>query len=240
MTSGIWVAAIAVLGAIGVGCGSNATIDDGGEGGSGNAGGSGAAGATGGNGGKGGECTAYADEPSLGSVTIRFVNDSGLPIYLPASCSTPGFELLPIEGEDGTAYHYDPSCLQTCETLQSEDPFFCGACAPTSFLIEPGESLEVAWNGLRLDGGVDMPDACWKSTEFNDSCAQLLTAAAGEYRIVANGFAGCTGECTCTEEGQCDGEAGGQEAFADPTTFTFPGDTTVDVVFGPCAFPCPG
>jgi hypothetical protein len=227
-------AAVAVLGALAAACGSR-VIDPSGSGGDG--GSSASNGSTSGAG--GGPCDAFADAPSPGSVTVRFVNDSFADVYLPASCSGPDFTLRPNAGPDGVTYAFDGSCLQTCGDLRTQPPVLCGACPPASYKIPHGGSHEVTWNGTGIRSQ-EMPAACWASNDGGRTCSQVVAAPAGTYRVEAMGFGSCgDGEpCACDSEGYCGGNATGLEAYAEGTTFDFPTGTVVEVLFGVCAFGC--
>jgi hypothetical protein len=114
-----WGMALCAI-ALGVGCGDSVVEVDGeggnaGSGATAGSGGTGAAAGTGGTGGGGaGACAAYDDEEGHHAVTIRFRNDSGMSIYLPANCGRVSFMLQPLGGDDAVAYAFDPFCLQTC------------------------------------------------------------------------------------------------------------------------------
>jgi len=232
-------------------CGSNVLVngddDTGGSGGTGGTTtttsitttGSGAHGG-GGNGGAGGadSCATWNDEQGSYSVTLRFRNDSGWPIYLPAHCGVVLYDLQADAGGD-VSYGFDPFCLQTCEDLQTQPIMDCGDCAPTSILLPPNAVRDVVWDGTGLRSA-PMPIDCWFDPYQQSSCPQILAAEPGSYRINANGYGSCgSGACACDASGVCNGDATGTEAYADPTQFTFPGTALVEVVFGVCAFPCP-
>jgi hypothetical protein len=194
----------------------------------------------GGLGGAGGadSCASWNDEEGSYDVTVRFRNDSGLPIYLPASCGVLRYDLQSNAGSD-LSYAFDPFCLQTCEDLQTEGIIDCAACPPSSILLPPSGVLEVTWDGTGLRSA-QMPLDCWATPYGQQSCPQIVAAAAGTYRIAATGYSACGhGACTCDASGACDGEAMGTEAWADPAQLAFPGTALVEVVFGACAFPCP-
>jgi hypothetical protein len=232
------------------GCGSTVADDDEaasgtGAGGSGSgASGSGASGGSGGttssSGSGGGEqCAAFADQPGSGAVTVRFRNDSPMPIYLPASCSYLQYDIRPQSGDDGTTYAYDLSCVQTCEVLQTEPQYLCDACAPSLWVLPAGATHDVGWTGTGIQSAT-MPTECYfEGQAFGDSCTQVVTAPANTYRVEAIGYQSCEGDCVCEEDGQCWGNAAGLQALPDVTEFQHPGTSMVEVVFGPCAFGCP-
>ena len=243
-TEGLFLATVVVGFSLAIGCGSSVSKDPNANGGAGGSGGSGGSGASGGSGGSGagGACAAYADATSPGTTTVRFHNEAGVPIYLPSMCDTPSFTIEPDSGPDGNTYVYETSCLQTCQDLQTQDQYACGACAPSSYLIPPGGTLEVPWDRRGLRNQVQMPAACWHSTQGSQTCSQFVAAPAGTYQVQAIGYATCNGfdgACQCDAGGHCNGDASGQEAYADWITFQS-SDGAVDVVFGVCAFPCPG
>src|SRR5438045_1620475 len=105
------------------GCG-NVVISEDGAGGAGSSGTTGKSSSTSATPtGAGGACAAFADQAGPGHVTVRFRNDSGQPIYLPANCSEPEFQITPFGGDASVDYHYDKSCLQTCQDLQTEPKY---------------------------------------------------------------------------------------------------------------------
>jgi len=237
---------------VAVGCGSTVDFDDDGEGGSGTggsgtggsgaSGGSGGTGATGtgatGAGGGGDVCDGFDDQGGGPAVTVSFTNNSGQTIYLPMGCSQVSYGIEPLEGEDGLLYVFETSCLQTCEDLQTTEPFSCGACAPTSLQLNPGETKQIEWAGTGLAWGQEMPDACYAAQGFEQTCSRILNAEAGTYRVDAFGYAGCEG-CDCDDEGVCFGDATGPQAFPNKATFDYPSESEVEVLFDVCAFPCP-
>ena len=197
-------------------------------------------GGIGGTGGTGGSdsCSPWDDEQGSYEVTVRFRNDAGLPIYLPASCGVVLYDLQSDVGSDIT-YAFDPFCLQTCEDLQTQGIIDCAACPPSSVLLLPGAVLDLKWDGTGLHPA-QMPLDCWADPYGQTSCPQILAAEPGTYRIASTGYSSCgNGSCGCDAGGVCDGDAMGTEAMADPVQLTFPGTALVEVVFGVCAFPCP-
>ena len=237
----VMVGALGLL--VAVGCGSSVNDDDespSGSGGSGS-GGSGS-GATGGN----AQCDGFLDEQGSAQVVIRFRNDSPQAIYLPGGCAFVQYGIRPSAGDDGTAYAFDRSCLQTCEGHQNEPPFACAAdaCAPSSWYLPPGGTHEVTWDGTGLRQE-NMPAECYYEGEsFGGTCGQVIAAEPNTYRVEVNGFGQCESytdapECECDATGQCWGAATGAEAWADVTEFAHPSTPVVEVVFGSCAFGCP-
>lgn len=189
--------------------------------------------------GSGGACAAFADAAGTDAVTVRFRNNSMSPVYLPVSCKSVNFAIDPTTGPDGVTYHYDGSCLQTCEDLQTSPPFACGLCAPASLRIDVGATREVIWEGTGLKPDVQMPSSCWSAPQKNESCSQVVPAPAASYRVSATGFSSCGAGCTCDAQGICDGAAEGSQGNPNPVKFNYPADKTVEVVFDPCAFGCP-
>jgi hypothetical protein len=233
-----------------VGCTGSVDTDPTGAGGSGGSGGAGAGGAPGTTGsatttstsvttGSGGACAGFADADGSDTVTIRFRNQSESTVYLPVGCQTINFAIDPITGPDGVTYNYDPSCLQTCEALQTSPPYACGACLPRSYRLEVGATREVTWKGTGLKPDVKMPLACWAAPQQTTLCSQILAAPTASYRITASGFSSCGAGCTCDAEGVCAGSAEGAPALASPVKFAFPTNDVVEVVFDTCAFGCP-
>jgi hypothetical protein len=185
-------------------------------------------------------CAAYADQEGEVSVTIRFTNQSGLPLYLPATCGELRYSIEPAAGDDGSDYAYSRSCLTTCEDLFTSGTKQCGACAATSLLLPAGESVEVEWDGTRLERNVTMPQSCFAlPDEEGPECSRRSTAPDGTYRPSVVAYGSCGAECTCDPSGVCMGIVEGAEALPEPTTFDFPSDREVEVVFGACALPCP-
>jgi hypothetical protein len=176
-----------------------------------------------------------------GTVTVRIRNNSGQPIYLPANCSTLAYTMTPLGGDDpDESYVYDPSCLQTCEDLQTEPPYACGACAPATFLLPAGATRDVSWNGTGLAYGITMPAECYADPQMAMACSRIVNAPVGDYRIDVVGYSKCDEgfDCTCDSNGVCYGMAGGFEAYPDPAVLSYPSESLVEVVFGVCAFGC--
>jgi hypothetical protein len=231
-----------------VGCGSNVAVDDDGDdvGGGGGTGGTGNTG-NGGSGAKGGECSAFHDQESPDTVTVRIVNDTGLDLYLPAYCDRLAYHIDATDGQGGDLmYTFDASCRYACELAQTEDMFGCpaAACAQTSYLVAPGSSLEVEWAGTGLDSDIQMPAACYFDPAQTSTCSQILAAPEGSYRASIIGSSQCEsdaqGPCNCDENGLCFGWPTGLVGYAEPAEFSFPADGEVEIVFGPCAFGCAG
>lgn len=192
-----------------------------------------------GTGGAGGACSGFGDAAGNDTVTIRFRNNSEIPVYLPVSCESADFAIDPVNGPDGVKYNYEASCLQTCEDLQTSPPFACGACAPKSFRLDIGATRDVTWKGDGLKHNVPMPLACWAAPSMGGACSQVVPAPAAGYRISAMGFTSCGAGCTCDAQGVCDGSAEGSEGYPSPVKFSYPADKMVEVVFDTCAFGCP-
>ena len=185
----------------------------------------------------GNTCSIYDDRKGSGSMVVRFENQSGLPIYLPMSCGQILFDLKELGSMDAPPFVFDHSCLQTCHDLQTQTPIACGACAPSSFLLQPGQTHDVTWDGTGLKSGVMMPSSCYLMPE--PSCSEIVAAPSGTYEVLATGYASCGANCTCDASGICQGTAGGEQATSNSAQATFPSQNLVQVVFGPCAFPCP-
>jgi len=222
--------------------------DDGGEtggagsGASGNgAGGSGNAGSAGGTGNVGGVCSEFLDEESDDVVTVRFVNESGLDIYLPATCGRVAYSIQPSFGMDLADYNYDETCFQTCEHALSGEPVECADCAQSAILLPAGQVFEAEWAAVGLEPGYVMPAECVYEGGTSDAqCEKLVVAKTAEYLVDLIGYSSCGPNCECDDGGVCLGGVEGAEAYPDFASFDFPEDKTVDVVFGVCAFPCPG
>jgi hypothetical protein len=185
-------------------------------------------------------CPGYSDQTGLGAITVRFVNQSPMPIYLPSMCDGIQYTIQDGAGGSGNGgYVYDTSCLQTCEALQTQPQYACGACAPTSYLIPAGATRDVSWNGTGLESE-SMPASCWKTPPSSTTCGRIYAAQSGTYLASAVGYIGCDGGCTCDANGVCSGAATGQSGYSSTTKFDFPNNGgPVQVVFGPCTFGCP-
>lgn len=189
--------------------------------------------------GSGGACAGFEDAQGTAPVTVRFRNDTGMPVYLPGMCEGIDYTIKPTTGDDGVTYNFDSSCLQTCAHLQTEPPFSCGACAERVYLIAPGATRDVVWDGTGLLHGIAMPAACWAEPQ-GDICSKIVAAPAATYAVQAFGYSSCGAGCTCDDQGVCFGVPEGQQAYADPVKFDFPTKNQVEVVFGVCAFGCAG
>lgn len=238
MLAAVTAAALTTFAAT-TGCETEIVIDDGTSSGSttGSSTGTGASGSTS----SGGVCDGFFDEDGAGAVTITVRNQSPLPVFLPANCSgQPVFQITPTGGPDGNTYAYEPSCLQTCADLKTEPQYACGACAPASIRIGPGEARSFTWDGTALTAPTSMPAACWFEPH-DGTCVERVAAPAQAYAFNVDGFAGCgaPGEaCSCTSDGQCSGDPSGQQAYATPTKISFPQANQVEILFDICAFGC--
>lgn len=205
----------------------------------------GAGGGVGGEGVGGATCQAFADEASPGSVTFRFINQTPIDVFLPASCGLVDFQIQPAAGPDGDYYGWvGGPCSLTCEDLQSQGQIYCdaGACAPSSFRVPAGGSLDVSWDQL-AQHSTEMPAACWAEPNSGTSCQQIVGAAAGSYTLAITGYDGCASDpaaCQCDASGLCDGDATGLTTFNGPVGFSLPSAGVVEFVFDPCAFGCAG
>jgi len=224
--------------ALSVGCSSDVNV----EGGGGEGGGSGGEGGEGGSGAGNPVCAAFADQESAGDVTFTVVNQSGQDVYLRGSCDAINYSVDPEDGPDGTFYgDVGGSCQQSCEALQTEDQLLCeaDACAPSSILVQDGETREIRWGGLGQKS-VEMPAECWFSESSGTSCQQYVAAEAGSYDLKLGAFSDCGEDCVCDVNGACTGDATGVEAVANEATFDFPASGPVEIVFDTCAFGCAG
>lgn len=225
-----------------VGCGSEVDTTGGGGSGAGNNTGGGGLGGDGGAGG-GDVCAAFADAASPGDLTLRFVNQNNIPVYLPATCDDVEYSITPAAGPDGNYYgNAFGSCSQSCEDLQTEGPIACGACLPTSYRIDPGGALEVKWNQIASHPTM-MPTACWSDQQFGPACNQAIAAAAGSYLLGVTASDNCVADpsaCTCDPQtGLCDGFAGGMSVQIAPVAFELPTAGPVEIVIPDCTFGCP-
>lgn len=188
----------------------------------------------------GGTCDPYSDFDGPASVTVNFKNETGLDIYLPMGCSTIQYSITPPAGTDPSiSYSYDSSCLQTCADLMHESQYECGACLPQVRKIAAGATYTTTWDGTGLTAYRDMPAACWMNGTATSKCASRAAAPTGTYTFGATAYDSCGTGCTCSGE-VCNGDPSGPGAQATPVTLTYPGSTTVDVIFPNCAFGCPG
>jgi hypothetical protein len=190
--------------------------------------------------GSGGACGGFEDATSPATVTVRFRNNTGLPVYLPGRCQGIDYPITPTSGSDGVTYNHEASCLQTCSDLQKDPPFACKPCAPTSYLLDIGATREITWDGTGLKDEVSMPAACWAQSPNDTACRQIVAAPAASYAIQALGYSSCGAGCACDEKGLCNGAPEGLQAHADLVSFEFPAQNVVEVVFNTCAFGCTG
>ena len=226
-----WV--VAFLSSWAWGCG--ATVDDGGSGGSGTGG------ASSSGSGAGGACSGFEDATPTETVTLRITNQAPVDIYLPNGCGILGYRIERATPSDVSYGPIDYPCSMTCEDLQSQPQILCGACAPTSRRLAPGESVEVEWPAVGLRS-VSMPSECWLDSSADATCSQLVAAESGTYAPSIDGFSSCgstAGTCTCDASGECNGDVSGQAAYPLPVEFSLPGAGLVEIVFEPCTFGCP-
>jgi hypothetical protein len=242
--SGWCLAALVAL----AGCGGSVAEGTTGSGGSahGGAGGSGGSG-LGGSGGTGGSdavCTGFEDENGSAAVTFHIRNQTGQSIYLMANCgTTPRYDIFPAGGgEDAAVWGtHGGGCLQTCADLQNEGPIACDPCAPTALRLDPGATLDTTWDGTGLRPGYMMPAACYETPGLFDSCSRVVAASPGMWLATATAYSECAASaCSCGADGVCGGTPSGVQASANPATFSYPDQTSVDVIFDSCAFGCPG
>lgn len=197
--------------------------------------GNGGAGSTG----SGDTCPGFEDAKSTTPVTVRFHNNTGVPLYFLRNCSDISYEIHQLGNGDGVLYAFDPTCVQTCAELQTQPIADCESCVPTAYVIPAGGTHEMVWNGTGLKPVLDMPPACFFQQQDGYYCDQIISAAPTTYTLIARAFASCSAGCVCDANGECTGSIAGADAYADPVTFGFPGESVVDVVFGACAFGCP-
>lgn len=225
-----------------VGCGSEVDTSGGGGSGAGNTSGGGGQGGDGGGGG-GDVCAAFADATSPGDLTLRFVNQGPIDVYLSATCDDVEYAITPAAGPDSNFYgNAFGACSQSCEDLQTEGPIACGACLPTSYRIPTGGTLEVKWNQIASHPTM-MPTECWSDQQFGPACNQAIAAAAGAYQLGVTVFDACMSDpdaCTCDPQtGLCDGFASGASVQITPVPFSLPASGPVEVIFDDCTFGCP-
>ncbi|NUP05648.1 MAG: hypothetical protein HOW73_06265 [Polyangiaceae bacterium] len=231
-----FVAWASLLVAITAGCESEIIDASGG----GDEGGAGAGGVGGGGDGGSGACAAFADAPEGSPVTIRFRNETGLTVFLPSTCSHIDLE-FDTTSPGSVAYWSPEACFQSCEDLQHEEQIACGPCAPESYELLPGATLELPWDGRGITR-VEMPEGCYQNSPGQASCGQVVAAPAATFRIAATGYSACgEGDCMCDPATHaCFGSPTGLIATANPATFDYPADGEVEVLFDICAFGCAG
>lgn len=225
------------------GCSNSVTTGTGGGGSGGSAVTTGGGGSTETSGGGGGPaCGGYEDETGTAAVTFHIRNDAPQTLYLNADCASgPQYDLQQVgAGEDATAWtSHGGGCLQTCTDLQTEGPIACDPCAPSLFRLDPGQTIDVTWNGTGVRPGYMMPAACY-AYPGPTSCSRVVAAPAGMWGVTAIAFSECAGpNCMCQPNGTCWGTPGGFQVGADTTTFSYPSETSVDVIFNACALGCP-
>jgi hypothetical protein len=216
-----------------VACGSDVVGDDGGSGGSGGAGATYGASTTGG---QDLPCPELADVVDPPVVRFHFTNDSGQDVYLSAECGRVSGDVRPQEVNDVANFPWSTSCRATCEDAQKDGGSpQCDACDRGTLLIAPGETITAEWPAVSLVIA-DLPAACAPDGE-DATCEQLVAAPAGVYDLEIQAYGSCP-ECTCDEEGRCDG-SGEEPTRQLRVEFELPA-TDVDVVVESCFFPCPG
>jgi hypothetical protein len=182
------------------------------------------------------DCQPWVDFPGIATQTVRFVNLTGQTIYLPTLCDgSVSFSLTTPNGPTDWTYAYDTSCLQTCQALQTEPPFACGACLPTSIQLLPGAARDLVWDGTALQPTLMIPSCFDVPSSSNGPCVQKQGATPGTYTATGTAFTACEGACSCDAQGVCDGTPGGTSALA-TTSFNFPSAGAVEVVFQPGPF----
>lgn len=189
-------------------------------------------------------CDYYEDHSAEGLATFRVRNETGLDVYLPAACDVAEFtvEKSPTPDPDIAYGTSGRTCLQTCETLQKEEPYVCesSGCAPASIRVPAGASVDVQWGGTGRQEQ-EMPAECWLSDNPEASCTQIVRALPALYKVSFRGFTECGDACTCNAAGICNGEATGLEATVQSFAFDYPAvPPVVEVVFDACAFGCAG
>lgn len=223
--------------ALAAGCGNTVTEGTGGGGHGGSGGGSGGSGGA-------AECMGFGDETGAGAVTFHIKNHTPQAVYIHGNCgSAPYYSLTQVgAGEDAAVWVYDTPCLQTCADLQAagEVPAPCDVCAPSVFRLDPGQTIDVTWDGTGVRPGYAMPEACYGFPGGPSSCSRIVAAPAGTWSAMISGYADCNSEtCVCDPDGTCWGEPSGLMAFANPVNFNYPAETSIDLVFDSCAFGCP-
>jgi hypothetical protein len=218
-----------------VACGSEVNPDGGGGSGGDGAGGANPA------------CEGFEDAAPGGPVTVRFVNETPIDIYLAAGCGDLSLTFTPVGGATDVYFgKVTPSgCSQTCEMLQTESQNLCDAapCQETSIRVPAGGTHEETWDG-RGYASREMPGECWfDEVTGQGSCAQIISAPQGDYEVVVSAWDTCSsfepdGLCMCDADGLCYGGATGTQPAIEPVVFSMPGTNLVEYVFEPCAFGC--
>jgi hypothetical protein len=222
-----------VLGMVGCGSEVNPGGGGGGEGG-------------GGAGGANPACEGFEDAAPGGPVTVRFVNQTPVDIYLAAGCGQLSLAFTQV-GEASDAYWgkvTEGGCSQTCEALQTESQVLCDAapCQSTSIRVPAGGTYEETWDGRGYTSR-EMPAECWFDDFGSGSCSQIVSAPQGDYQVNVSAWDTCDnfepgGTCMCDADGTCYGEATGTQPTVAPVVFSMPEAEVVEYVFEPCAFGC--
>jgi hypothetical protein len=213
-------------------CGNNVVTGTGGAGGGMGGAGGGTGGGTG-----GGDTLCPADQKPIAPVTFLIANNDLVDIYLRSDCGEVAYSVAASAG-GAAVYPGTRSCLQTCQDLTKESRFQCDPCAPQAFLLKPGESRKVTWDGAGLLG-TGMPEKCFFSQADAGDCSQLVAAQPADYIATATPYSACP-DCTCDATGECSGEvAAGREGFAQPTKLSFPTNDVISIAFQTCTFGCP-
>lgn len=248
MSSRLLIAAL--VSTVTLACGGS-TSQDSSTGGSAGSGGStggtaGTGGATGGtagiSGGTGGaSCDGYEDETPPGSVTLRYQNATGAPIYLGGGNTCDPTPLFDLDGPDGPVQLMASGCGHTCEALQSHGNYCAGACMmPPVIMIAPGGHYDETWLGTVYELET-MPEKCYFEPDFAPtSCDRRVIAPKGSYAAVvqAGSTLSCydSSTCSCTPDasGSCQIPYGGTpdgKQLAAKASFEMPGASLVTITF---------
>ncbi len=139
-----------------------------------------------------------------------------------------------IEAPDGSAVRVDGQGVG-CATARAGSCPTLGSCqGPGVFRVEPGERFAIPWDGLAMVGrelaageaGPGCPTAC----------LDQVPVAAGTYKLTAQAWGTCTGECACPVAAPakaCAKPAGltGEPELTATTSLLMPGTAGITVVF---------
>lgn len=190
-------------------CGSTATsgAGDGGAGGGGAGSGAGGGGA-----GQTLSCEAFSFDafPKI-PVTIRFINQTAAPIFVPNPQPGCSYELdfTLADGQGAPLTWSADSCVTSCAEYQVGDCACTYACElPTADRIEPGGTLDRTWNGWIVED-TQMPSSCVDAACKFSGASPMTTdcwigvTPPGPIAITARAWttvSGCPQDgCTCLE-----------------------------------------
>ncbi|HEY7375933.1 MAG TPA: hypothetical protein VIF57_27485 [Polyangia bacterium] len=116
---------------------------------------------------------------------LRFVNDTGAPLYLFKGCA--GVDFGVSSAASGFRDQLGPkyACACECEDAACSAPVSCGQCpASVAVTVSPGELLAVPWNGIVTSNGEKMR----ANSLGTFGCVHSTALAAGAYRVAVRVF----------------------------------------------------